>query len=55
MKQKRPQRMVNTMRTAPVLLPSSVLRGLGARSAWVTAIDLGMVEDERGRGLPGGG
>jgi hypothetical protein len=38
MKQNRPQRMVKTMRRTPVLLPSSVLRRLGSRSACVTAI-----------------
>ncbi|KAK6254428.1 hypothetical protein SCA6_015733 [Theobroma cacao] len=44
MKQNRPQRMVKTMRTTPVLLPNSVLRRLGARSACVTATVLGIFE-----------
>lgn len=38
MKQNRPERMVKTMRKTPVLLPNSVLRRLGSRSACVIAI-----------------
>nr|GMD89306.1 hypothetical protein Iba_chr14cCG15520 [Ipomoea batatas] len=39
MKQLSPRIMEQTMITRPVLLLRSVLGGLGARSAWVTAID----------------
>lgn len=38
MKQKRPNRIVRTIRKAPVLLLKSVLLLLGSRSACVTAI-----------------
>lgn len=43
MKQHKPQRMVNTMRETPVLLPNSVPGGLGARSACVTALLFGIL------------
>lgn len=42
MKQNKPQRMVRTMRRTPSLLPKSVLRRLGARSACVTAMVFGI-------------
>ena len=45
-KQNRPQAMVKTTRKAAVLLPKSVLPGLGARSACVTALVFGMVDSK---------
>lgn len=48
MKQNRPNRIVKTMRSAPVLLARSVLFGLGARSACVTAISAICGEKDRG-------
>lgn len=38
MKQRKPQRIVKTIRKTPILLPSSKLPRLGARSACVTGI-----------------
>lgn len=47
MKQHKPQRMVETIRTTPVLLPNSVPWGLGARSACVIAVRFGIFGVER--------
>lgn len=49
MKQNRPQRMVKTVRKAPVLLPKPVSGRLGARSACVTAILFAILESKTAR------